>query len=91
MATDPAIRSAMVGIARDETRHAALAWAVDGWSQALLPPAARRRVREARSEAIEQLLEAPVACLPRDDRAQAGLPDEDAAARMAGELGAALV
>ena len=90
-ATDPTIRSAMAGIARDETRHAALAWAVDGWSQALLPPAARRRVREARREALEQLVEAPLAGLPSDDRAQAGLPDKDDAARMAVELGAALV
>jgi hypothetical protein len=90
-ATDPAIRSAMAGIARDETRHAALAWAVDGRSHALLAPAARRRVREARREAIEQLMDAPVAGLLRDDRAQAGLPDEDDAVRMAGELGAALV
>jgi hypothetical protein len=90
-ATDPAIRSTMAGIARDETRHAALAWAVDGWSQALLLPAARRRVREARREAIEQLMEAQLAGLPRDDRAQAGLPDKDDAARMAGELGAALL
>ncbi len=90
-AADPAIGFAMTGIARDETRHAALAWAVDGWTQALLAPAARRRVREARREAIEGLVNAPLADLPRDDRAQAGLPDEDDAARMAGELGAALV
>ncbi len=79
------------GIARDETRHAALAWAVDGWSQTLLHPAARRRVREARREAIEGLVNAPLADLPRDERAQAGLPDEDDASRMAGELGTALV
>jgi hypothetical protein len=90
-ATNPAIRAAMAGIARDETRHAALAWAVDGWSQALLAPAARRRVREARREAIEQLMEAPLAGLSRDDRAQAGLPGEDDTARMERELGAALV
>jgi hypothetical protein len=90
-ATDPAIRSEMAGIARDETRHAALAWAVDGWSPSLLAPAARRRVREARREAIEQIIEAPLAGLPRDDRAQAGLPDEDEAARIAGELGAQLI
>jgi hypothetical protein len=81
----------MAGIARDETRHAALAWAVDGWSQALLGPAARLRVLEARREAIEQLIRAPLAGLPLDDRAQAGLPDEDDWSRMAGELGAALV
>ena len=90
-ATNPAIRSAMAGIARDETRHAALAWEVDRWSQALLAPAARRRVREARREAMEGLLNAPLAGLSHGDRAQAGLPDEDDAARMAGELGEALV
>jgi hypothetical protein len=90
-ATDPAVRSAMSGIARDEARHAALAWAVDDWSRALLTPAARRRVREARYEAIEALAIAPLADLSRDDRAVAGLPDEDAAAQMAWELGQALV
>jgi hypothetical protein len=89
-ATDPGIRSAIAGIARDEARHAALAWAVDGWSQALLTPAARRRVREARREAIESLADVPLTGLSADDRAQAGLPDEDDAARMAGELGARL-
>jgi hypothetical protein len=90
-ATDPAIRSVMAGIAHDETRHAALAWAVDRWSQALLAPAARRRVCEARREAIERLLEVTFAGLSRDDRAQAGLPDEDEAARMSRKLGAQLV
>ena len=90
-ATDPAIRAAMTGIARDETRHAALAWAVDGWSQALLAPAARRRVREARREAIEDLVDAPLAGLSRDARAQAGLPGEEEETRMAGALGARLV
>jgi hypothetical protein len=90
-AADPAIRSAMAGIARDETRHAALAWAVDDWSQLLLTPAGRRRVRGARREAIEALMDAPVTGLSRVDLAEAGLPDEDEAACMAGELGAALV
>jgi hypothetical protein len=90
-ATDPAIRGAMTGIARDETRHAALAWVVDGWSQSLLAPAARRRVREARREAIEDLLDAPLAGLSRDARAQAGLPGEEEEARLAGALAARLV
>lgn len=90
-AADPAIRSAMAGIARDETRHAALAWAVDDWSQRLLTPASRRRVREARREAINALVDAPLTGLSLVDLAEAGLPDEDEAARMAGELGAALV
>jgi len=90
-ATDPLIRSAMAGIARDETRHAALAWEVDRWSQALLSPAAQRRVREARREAIEGLLTTPLAGLPPDHCAQAGLPGEEAAVQMACELGEALV
>lgn len=90
-ATDPAIRDAMAGIARDETRHAALAWAVDDWSQALLPPAARRRVREARREALERLENAPLSSLSRLDREQAGLPDDGEAVRMVRELAEALV
>jgi len=56
----------MADIARDETRHAALSWAVDDWSQALLAPAARRRVREARHEAIERLAGARLANLLND-------------------------
>jgi len=95
-AADPAIRSAMTAIAADETRHAALAWAVDDWSRSLLAPPARRRVRDARREAIDQLINAqlthaPLAGLLADARAQAGLPDQEAATRMAVELGAALV
>jgi hypothetical protein len=90
-ATDPAIRSAMAGIARDETRHAALAWAIDHWSQVLLSPSARRRVREARHEAIERLVNARLATLPSHGRAQAGLPDEEEEARMTAALGAPLV
>ncbi len=90
-ATDPAIRSAMAGIARDETRHAALAWAVDRWSNALLAPAARRRVRKARQEAIERLVGAPSFPLPCDALALAGLPDEEEEARMVAALGAQLV
>ena len=42
-------------------------------------------------EAIEQLREARLPSLSPDDRAQAGLPGEDDAARMDRELGAALV
>jgi len=90
-ATDPAIRAAMAGIARNETRHAALAWAVDEWSQALLAPAARRRVREARHEAVERLADAQLVTLPRDGRTQAGLPGEEEEARMAGALATSLV
>ena len=89
-ATDPAIRAAMAGIARDETRHAALAWAVDGWSQARLAPAARRRVRDARREASDALLAEQSVTLTPALRAQAGLPDPDEATRMLTMLSAQL-
>jgi hypothetical protein len=85
-AQDPGIRGAMAGIARDETRHAALAWAVDGWSHGLLSSAARRRVREARYEASAALVQesslptSPILC------ELAGLPGAAACARMASAL-----
>jgi hypothetical protein len=85
-AREPAIRAAMAGIARDETRHAALSWAVDGWSRGLLGPAARRRVREARRAASVRLVQesllptSPILC------ELAGLPDPAECARMAGAL-----
>ncbi len=89
-AADPEIRAAMAGIARDEARHAALAWAVDAWSQSLLAPAARRRVRDARHEAIEQLLSGQPAALPAASLADAGLPDHDEEVRLCRALAAAL-
>lgn len=46
---DAAVRAAMKRIARDETRHAALAWAVAAWLEPRLNRDARARVREARS------------------------------------------
>jgi len=76
-AGDPAVRAAMGGIAGDETRHAALSWAIDAWSPALLTPAARRRVREARHEAIAALLAAPSRGPSAILREQAGLPGEE--------------
>lgn len=85
-AKDPAIRTAMAGIARDETRHAALAWAVDGWSRGFLGAAARRRVREARRAASAMLLQE--ASLPTSGTLceLAGLPDRAEGLRMASAL-----
>jgi hypothetical protein len=89
-AADPAIRAAMIGIARDETGHAALAWAVDAWADGQLSRSARRRVREARQEAGDALLAGQTATLPPALRAQAGLPDADEAAQMVAMLRAGL-
>ena len=63
-ACDPLIRAAMTRIAHDETRHAALAFAVDAWVRGRLGPEARGRVEQARSRAITELAtraqEAPI-------------------------------
>ncbi len=71
VARDPEVRRTFVTIARDEARHAALAWAVDAWARPLLDEAARERVAFAREVAARDLLES--------DEAQAitalGLPN----------------
>jgi hypothetical protein len=56
-AVDPRVRAAMKGIAADEVRHAALAWAVARWAEARLPPGAKRRVEAARRRAARALVE----------------------------------
>jgi rubrerythrin len=54
-AGDPRFRQAMRRIARDEMRHAELAWAVARWIDTRLDEAGRRRVHEARTRAVETL------------------------------------
>jgi hypothetical protein len=55
VAADPVIRAAMKRIARDETRHAALAFEVDAWARGRLDASARTRVEEARRQAFDDL------------------------------------
>jgi hypothetical protein len=54
-ARDPVVRAVMARIARDETRHAELALAIDGWMVGRLAPAARGRVDQARRAALDAL------------------------------------
>jgi len=54
-ASDPDVRAAMREIAPDETRHAALAWAIAAWADARMSEDARARVRRARDEAVRAL------------------------------------
>lgn len=54
-ATDPAVRRAMLRIARDETRHAALSWQVADWLSSKLDAEARSRVVSAKAKALAQL------------------------------------
>jgi hypothetical protein len=74
-AIDPSVREMMSSIADDETRHAELAWSLDAWTKTRLDRAARRRVVEARWNAVALLAaewaEAPAPALA----ARIGLPD----------------
>jgi hypothetical protein len=54
-AADGAVRRSMRAVARDEARHAALAFAVDRWIHGRLSNAARGRVGRARLRALASL------------------------------------
>lgn len=56
-AGDARVRRAMRRIARDETRHAELAWSMARWIHTRLDADGRRRVREARARAVQVLLD----------------------------------
>jgi hypothetical protein len=56
-ATDPVVRSTMARIAVDESRHAALAWAVHAWGCTRMRPAERRRIDDARQRAVRRLID----------------------------------
>ncbi len=71
-AMDTRVRSAMSHIARDEARHAALAWRVHAWAMSALAPRARAMCRRALRSAVVSL------------RVEAGRPIDGAVAR---ELG----
>ncbi|HEY8076230.1 MAG TPA: ferritin-like domain-containing protein [Labilithrix sp.] len=54
-AADPELRAAFARIAADESRHAALSWALARFAEGRLDPAARRRVASARARATRSL------------------------------------
>ncbi|MBX3156499.1 MAG: hypothetical protein KF773_10905 [Deltaproteobacteria bacterium] len=58
-ALDPVARATFAAIARDELRHAQLAWAVDAWCAPRLDDADRARVVAAREHAMRELMTAP--------------------------------
>ncbi len=81
-AGDPQVRQLMSTIADDETRHAALGWAVARWAEEQLDDAGRDRVRAARREAVEKLRAEVVQRVPASLILIAGLPDAGSASRM---------
>jgi hypothetical protein len=74
-AGDPAIARAMEGIARDETRHAALSWAIARWAAGRLDVEARGCLRARCRDAIEALRREAGAGVDGELVARAGLPD----------------
>jgi len=54
-AEGPAVRAALQAIARDETRHAELAWDLANWAEPQLDGRARANVARARAEALHEL------------------------------------
>jgi hypothetical protein len=73
-AGDECVKRSMRRIARDETRHAALAWAVARWADGQLDSAARRRIARARRAAVRQLQRDARVELPPSALRAAGLP-----------------
>jgi hypothetical protein len=81
-ASDAHIAAVMRAIAEDETRHAALAWDVAEWIDARLTDDERRRVAEARAEAVATLRSALAAPIAHDLAHETGIPSATKALAM---------
>jgi hypothetical protein len=89
-ARDRHVASAMKRIAADETRHAALAWAVADWMTRRLHAKARRRVASARRDAADAL-RAEIAARPNASLVrEAGIPTRRDAIELYDQLRSAL-
>lgn len=80
-ACDPRLRAAMRVIARDETRHAALAWRVDAWARGILSADERAALDAIRDAEVRSLR--AEAMRPAEPRRRAlGIPCGDEARRL---------
>lgn len=89
-AADLEVRAAMQKIARDEVRHAALAWRVAAWLDHRLTPGARRAVARARRRAVTDLARDLACTADAATRTTLGLPSAEVAARLHASLAASL-
>jgi hypothetical protein len=88
-ARDRSVRAAMKRIARDETRHALLAWNVAKWLEPTLSKEQKEKVKTAREAAVNELakgLDQPAPSWARE----AGLPRRQEALALLGQLTQAL-
>lgn len=89
-ATDPSLRAVMASVAEDELGHSSWSWALDGALAPRLSRQARRKIREARDEALSTLTHGVLAGRSEAERAALGLPDEERLVAMADSLRAQL-
>lgn len=75
----PELRALFHGIARDETRHAELAWLLRDWFRARLDAAGRARVDAANAAAKSALAAEVLVAVPASWRDTAGIPDASTA------------
>jgi hypothetical protein len=85
-ASEPSVRAAMGRIARDEIRHAELAWAIDAWLCPRLTEPQRQRVRAAQAAAVAGLASDAAWPLPYAERQRLGLPGAREASQLLAEL-----
>lgn len=85
-ASDPAVRRAMLRIARDEVRHAALAWQVAEWVERRLSSGERAQVQVAQRRSIETLRRELAVAQPEELGVVAGLPRPAESLRLLAEL-----
>jgi hypothetical protein len=85
-AGDAHVRRALGRIAVDETRHAALSWAVDAWARRRLPARLRRELDEAQRRAVESLRREVATEWAEDVIAIAGMPRAEGSLRMVAGL-----
>jgi hypothetical protein len=89
-AADPVVRRELGRIAVEETRHAALSWAIDGWMASRLGTAQRRALRELRHDAVARLRQAQAQGWSPAIAAVAGMPTAEASLRMLAAVDASL-
>jgi hypothetical protein len=81
-AADPCVRATMSRIARDEIRHAELAWDIERWLRPRLSVSQRQRVRAARIAAVRELADGLKYQLAPGERDCLGLPGSREAAEL---------
>ena len=82
-ATDPQVRQVMQVIARDETRHAALAWRIAKWAESRMSTAAQHRVAAAQRACIQQLFDELSYADSVELQSTAGVPSRSQARELA--------